>query len=348
MHTFYLRSSSYGCYEGCQLKFFLDYVLNFASPPHSTAASVGSITHKCLELLSRKKLAIQNNQTSFTDPELGEFHIDQITDGSVMDIAYPLEVNKTKHLYQWGEPERQHALNSFNNALSFNDGQYHPLRQTIFAPETFFDFEIKKPWAWYSFKMPDGTTKTGYLRLRGTMDLLIKVSDDTLEYCDYKSGKTRKDFFSGKLKDYNSLQYDAQLLIYFLAIKHLFPQYKLITSIFFLNAGGVFSLDFNEEHVKRAERMIEKWFTKVRNNWKPSHVFPSYKCKTCWFANHDGPEHDPGNIANVVEYKDSFCSKMRGELTQLGYDRVFANHFKSGSEQNYSGGGKVIVVPQSE
>ena len=66
----YLRSSSISSYTWCAHKFFISSNLGLKEPS-GQKAELGNIVHKALELLARKKLAIQNEAHKFYDEELG-------------------------------------------------------------------------------------------------------------------------------------------------------------------------------------------------------------------------------------------------------------------------------------
>ncbi len=339
MQCLYLRSSSFNTYHSCELKYFLDYQVGYRSPPHNSKAEQGSIVHKALELLARKKLAMQNGESKFNDPELGDFTIDT-TPEDFLNIAYKHSSKKTAHFYTWTDVEHVKCHVSLQRALEYNGGSYNPMNQNILAPETYFDFEIDKPWACFDYTMPDGEKIKGRLSIRGTMDLLVEGDKDTIIYGDYKTG-ARKDWGTGKPKTYESLRKDPQLRIYFLAIKKLFPQYKyVIMDVFFINDGGAISVDFDDSDIKLSESMLEKTFLKIKNNFRPK-AHRSFHCNWCWYASHATADSSAGAATPKVEYKDSICQKTRQELLTLGYDRLYSKIYDREQGRSYgSGGGK--------
>jgi len=323
------------------MKYFLDYQVGYRSPPHNSKAEQGSVVHKTLELLARKKLAIQNGQTEFIDPELGRFVLDLGTSPEeLLDIAYNHSVAKTSYLYDWTSAEYIKCRQSLNKALTYNDGYYNPMNQQIIAPETYFDFTIDKPWAQYNYKMPDGEQITGRLAIRGTMDLLVQIDKETILYCDYKTG-ARKNWDTGEEKDYKALKKDPQLRIYFLAVKKLFPQYKyVVMEVFYINSGGVIAVHFDDSDIKLSEQMIQKTFDKIKNNFKPK-LRRGFHCKWCWYYSHATADSSKGKETPKVEFENSICKKTRQDLLTLGYDRLYNRMYNREQSCSYGqGGGK--------
>ena len=140
---------------------------------------------------------------------------------------------------------------------------FDPRNRNILCPEQHFDFEIKKPWAQYSYDTPEGKLE-GYLALKGTIDLITLVNDNTIEVIDWKTGK-RLDWATGQEKTLEKLQNDPQLRIYYYAISHLYPHIKnVIFSIYFINDGGPFSICFDKSDLAKTEDMLRQKFDIVK------------------------------------------------------------------------------------
>ncbi|MAJ03272.1 MAG: hypothetical protein CMH03_00685, partial [Marinovum sp.] len=117
----------------------------------------------------------------------------------------------------------------------------------VVDPEPHFDIPIEEDWAKYEYEMPNGEVIEGRLAIKGTIDLVTKIDDDTIEVIDWKTGR-RLDWATGQEKDYKKLTTDAQLLLYNYAISKLYPDYKqAIMTIFFVKDGGPFSMCFDKE-----------------------------------------------------------------------------------------------------
>lgn len=337
MITTYFRSSSFNTHDYCPHKFFLDYVLGYQSPANKKAEK-GTITHKALELLAHYKKCQQEGKTSFFDEELKlEFILTEMTPEKCINLAYAHFSAKTAHLYSWDNTDLRDCNKWLQKALTFNGGMFSPLLRQVIVPEQYFDFEIVKPWSKYSFTLPDGEKLEGYLGLKGTVDLIVKVPGypNMIELIDWKTGAYRKDINTGKVKEYSDFQKDPQLRIYHYALHYLYPNVEqIMITIFYINAGGPFSLCFTKDDLKATEKMLQKKFEVIKNTVRPKLIYPHFlKCKKlCWFYKHD-VDNQP-----VDDYKKSCCKVVKDELVQLGMDKVLVKRAQR-SFTEYGGGG---------
>ncbi|NDF28542.1 hypothetical protein EB159_03575, partial [archaeon] len=116
--------------------------------------------------------------------------------------------------------------------LTHSDGQFDPRKRHIHFPEPHFDIPIEEDWAKFEYEI-NGKKLKGQLAIKGTIDLVTKINDDTIEVIDWKTGR-RMDWATGEVKDYKKLENDAQLLLYYYAISKLYPDFpNRIMSIFF-------------------------------------------------------------------------------------------------------------------
>ena len=76
MDITYFRSSSYNGWSICPQQYFLTYVLGKYAPS-GKKAEMGTILHKVMEGLAWAKLAVQNEDESFTDEVLGTIHMNK-------------------------------------------------------------------------------------------------------------------------------------------------------------------------------------------------------------------------------------------------------------------------------
>lgn len=329
--TTYFRSSSYNAWDFCQQKYFLDYTLGFRSPAGKKAEK-GSIVHKALELLARRKLAQQEKKESFNDEELGSFTNVEMTPEFAIELSWNHYLAKDTG-FDWKPVDRRDCIKWMNEALTWKNGMFSPLKRKVIMPEQFFDIKIEKPWAEYSYTLPDGNTLSGYLSLKGTMDLLVEAKGGALELIDWKTGTTRLDWATMKEKTYEKLMMDPQLRLYHYALSKLYPKAKnIFVTIFFLQAGGPESLCFTPDDLEVTEGMIKRRFNAIRNTVNPKLIYPSRKCSWCWFNKNgfDGP---------TDKRKESICHIVKQEIVQLGIDKVMKNRAKPGAFTSYGDGG---------
>lgn len=186
MEISFFRSSSFNQYDYCQMSYYITYNLGHQQPSQKKA-NLGTISHKVFEVLANCKKTLQDNPKKkkfvFDDEELGKFEFTYSKLYS-MDYVYEL-LNRSYVHYTTNTP---HVTYDEKQDLAFcekmvlagihhNNGQYDPRNRDIVQAEPGFDIVIDEPWA-----------KLGNynLRIKGTIDLVTKVDDETLEVIDWK------------------------------------------------------------------------------------------------------------------------------------------------------------------
>ncbi len=327
----YLRSSSVSSFSWCQHKYWLQYNIGFQEESNKKAQK-GNVVHKALELLANKKLCLQNKQNKFKDSELNmEFDVSELTPDT--SIKYGFDHYKTKSSHDWTDKDFNECTKWLWDVLLFNDGMFSPLTRNIVMPEQYFDIEIKKPWAKYEYKL-DNEIISGNLRIKGTMDLITRVGEKAIEYIDWKTGE-RKNWSTGKEKSYEDFYNDFQLRLYHYALNELYPDEEMIMmTIFFVKAGGPFSLCFHKEDIETTENMIKIEFEKIKNCNTPSRIIDygrdKWKCtRLCNFYKETHAESD----------NKSICDFMHNELLQLGITKAYIKHASRDTVKSYGDGG---------
>lgn len=315
MQIEYIRSSSYNCYDFCQLQYYMNWVLGMPSEANKKADK-GTITHKALELLAKRKLAEQNKQEKVLDNELGPLRIDDMSPETCLRLSF----NIYEGIHTFDETDREDCLKYIYEALNHNSGMFSPLKRTIIVPEQYFEIEVKQEWA----KLDAGD----YLKIRGTLDLVVEVDSDTIELIDWKTGK-RFNWNKGKVKEFDDFHNDPQLLIYFYAMKYLWPEKKCLVTIFYLQDGGPISVCFQNNDVERCEKLLEKRFTEIKKNKKPKNIWGDWKCRALC---HYGKTTVPGT-------KFTQCETVKHQLMELGMDKVTKKLRDSKKVNSYEGGG---------
>lgn len=324
----YLRSSSIGAYEWCPHKYFLTYALGLPDVSGKKAVK-GSCVHKALEILARKKWAEQKEEEIVIDSEMGvRWPIEDITPDNAIEWAIA-------HYKQdsWDHLDIRDIRKWTYEVLTWRDGTFSPLQREIVAPEQYFDITLEFPWANYDYLLADGTKISGKFAIRGTMDLITRVSPGVLEYVDYKTGR-RLNWNTGKEKGWEDLTKDKQFLLYYYALKHLYPDDEIIFTVYYIQDGGPYTICFGPEHLKQAEKMLETYFTRIKNDKRPRLIYPSWKCeRLCHYHKTEHP--DSGKTV---------CQHFKDELISLGMDRVVMKHADLSRATAYTeGGGRVHV-----
>ncbi len=195
---------SVGSYGWCPHKFFITSNLGHKEPSGKKAES-GNIVHKALELLARKKLAHQNRERTFSDPEVEkEFDTATFTPELAIEAGWDHYTNPERTIHPWTKGDRKKCEQWTWDVLLFNDGMFSPVNRNVVMPEQYFEITLPHDWAKYEYSLPDGRRYEGQLILRGTMDLVTRVRPGLIEYIDWKTGK-RRCWVKDKVKEYENI-----------------------------------------------------------------------------------------------------------------------------------------------
>jgi hypothetical protein len=323
----------------CQHQYFLEYVLGIPSSA-GKSAEIGTALHKIAECLGKGKLHYQNTQEikcDIGDEYIGEFIVDDIFSNSYI-------TRLSKHVYEyysaisqndWSEKDIITLVSLTNELISFQDGSFDPRKRQIFNIEQFFDITIKDDWAKFNYNV-NGEKIEGNLSVKGTIDLIEVVDDKTIEVCDYKTGKKPYDWALGKDKTLDDFKTDPQLLLYFWALKNLYPEKDVIFTVYYIQTGQPFTVCFDKSDYDKAETLIKNKFREIQNNEKPELISPTrkdrqfnFKCKTlCHYCKNNQPG------TNI-----SICEFFQNELENEHIDDVTAKYANLKKISNYQDGG---------
>lgn len=330
----FLRSSSYTAFSWCNHKYFLHYVLGL-DDPSGKKADLGSITHKALELLARRKFTQQKGKTTFREEEIGlSFSVAEMTPERAVQTAWDYYTPRiTHHKEPWGEADRQFVRENVWNVLLYNDGVFSPLKRKVLAPEQYFDFTINEPWARYEYTLPDGRRLEGQLGLKGTLDLVTEARPGIVEYVDWKTGR-RWDWINEKVKSQQCLKEDPQMRLYHYALSRLYPKLDMIfITVFFTRDGGPFSLCYHKGDLAKTEEMLRQKFNEIRSCARPKLIIgDSSQNWRCFRLCNYYKQKQEGTDKTVCQY-------MRDEVVQLGVDKVLAKHGRGQAYMRYGHGG---------
>lgn len=329
----YFRSSSFNTHSMCEQQYYIEYVLGMRGPSNKKADK-GTITHKVLEILAVIKKGLQDNQSIVSDDIVGDIDTKKYSLDQIIEQVYQYYTSQFHH-HTWESVDFRDCKKWVYKAIELNDGMFDPRNRNILCPEQHFDFIIDKPWAEYSFDTMDGKID-GKLGLKGTIDLITKIDDNTIEVIDWKTGK-RLDWGTGQEKTHAKLQKDPQLMIYHYAVSQLFPSYDhIIVTIDFINDGGPFSLSFDKKDLSSTEDMLRQKFEIIKKTKKPR-LNKTWMCnKLCHFGKTTFENHN--SILPIIEYRDdqtcqkgSFmtkCEQIKHDIEIKGIDSV-TNEYKN-------------------
>jgi len=301
----YLRSSSYGSHEMCPMKYFLEYNLGWKGPSNIKAEK-GTIVHKVLEILGEIKLQQQLGADTFEDDVVGTVDVSDYDVDDLIGKCYDYYVHYSIH--KWKPIDRKHCFQWTYKALEYRDGEFDPRNSEMVKAEQAFDFEVNKPWAMYEYELPNGDTVEGFLALKGTIDQISKIDDETYQILDWKTGR-RLNWATGEEKDYAALNKDPQLMLYYYAAQHLYPDIENIQIvIYFINDGGPFTICFSRSDIPKIENMLKEKFEDIKNSEMPA-LNKSWKCTK--FCHYGTTTFEDTHIKPIIERRE-------GEVTPKG------------------------------
>jgi CRISPR/Cas system-associated exonuclease Cas4 (RecB family) len=307
----------------------MEYVLGIPTKANKKADK-GNVVHKVLECLAHKELLIKAGKKVFEDEGLGKMKVSEMVPRILLDKSYDYYVSISPQ-HDWMEEDRDDCWGWVQKALVDNNGEFNPANIDIVSPEIHFDLEIPYDWAKYDFVLNDEHI-TGNLHIKGTIDLVRRVDENTYEIVDYKTGQ-RKDWNKGKIKDFNALMHDRQLQLYYYAARRLFPDIKdLLVNIYFIRDGGAYQLPFDDATIGEFEKYMKETFISMKSTLIPQKTV-SFKCKWCPFfkpyVDRDGNE----NGKNI-------CNHIHSEVLKKGIRRVTEQYTREGFNAGvYADGG---------
>lgn len=341
MNPTYIRSSSWGTYEMCPMKYFFVYELGMKDKQNCKAL-MGSVMHKNLELLGKAKIAQQNKKRQFKDEEFGTIKLKDITLERLNDMSFDFYEKAYPGLMT--RSDKKTCLKWTEAALSQYDGEMDPRNQNLHAVEEFFDVEVPCEWAKYKYRFGDKEI-SGTLRLKGTVDVIAIENDFVFHVQDYKSGR-RYNWAKEKVKTYEDLEDDNQLLLYYYALKLKYPDKKFLVSIYFVNDhiidkvkvnGGIYTFAFGDDDLKRAEQKIKNIFQKMQTDINPRQISSKcshFKCQyMCAFS----------QIIPEISLTEPACVAIKKQIEENGISATMMKYGDLDKLSKYDGGGRLNV-----
>lgn len=310
----------------CEQQYFIEYVLGMKSPSNKKADK-GTICHKVLEILAYIKLCDQNKQSIYDDDIIGKIDINNYNLDHIIEQVYEYYTSRFKH-HEWDAKDFKDCRLWVHKALEAHNGDFDPRNRTIVQPEQHFDIVIEKPWAKYKYITKDETLE-GYLAIKGTIDLITKIDDNTYEIVDWKTGR-RLDWATGEEKTFSKLQNDPQLRMYHYAASKLYPEIDhIMVSINFINDGGAFTICYDKSDLPKTEDMLRQKFDIIKNTKIPK-LNKTWKCnKLCHFGktSFDNPEIEyRQNQSCKIDQPMTKCEQIKHSIEVYGIQKVIDNY----------------------
>ena len=288
-------------FKQCEFRYFLEYMVQY--PPmrgDNIYTGKGSAVHEALEGWVNFKLGVEKKEHGPPVEENWEetlrqyyeksklWELDQRTpDKKGNPRGFPHPVEKTCESCPWAtkddrceiankataavdgcpRPNFQSDIDLINSTLTRTD--YDPLaldeegnfKKKIIGAEVPFDMEL------------------GGVRVRGVIDLLFEHDEDTIEICDYKTGKSMS---------FAKVQVDPQARIYAAVVRILYPQYKYVdVTMHYLKKNPV-TVPFGPEDDKLTLKSLQYNAELISGVENPHRVSPSKWGFPCdWCIGHD-------------------------------------------------------------
>ena len=294
----------------CEQQYFFEYVLGYRGPSNQKADK-GTIVHKVLEILAIIKQSQQDGVLTFEDDVVGPVNTEAYNLDTLTEQVYQYYSSRFSH-HKWTTKDFTDCRLWVEKAITYNNGMFDPRNRNILCPEQHFDMVIDKDWSKYKYKVSEGTLE-GNLAIKGTIDLITQVGDNTIEIIDWKTGR-RLNWATGKEKTQEKLEEDPQLRIYHYAIQKLYPHIDhIMVTIFFINDGGAFSVIFDKSDLAKTESMLRDKFEIIKKTQKPR-LHKSWMCsKLCHFGK---STFENSNVLPILEYRDNQLCQKNSHMTK--------------------------------
>ena len=330
----YFRSSSFSTHSMCPMKYFNDYILGWPGEGNK-AADRGTIIHKCLEVLANLKKNQQEGKKTYTDKDIKMRVSDKTDVDKIIERVYKYFTEAFDH-HTWEESDYKTCKKLTHMALNDNEGNFDPRNLNIVEVEGHFDFDIEEDWAKYKYEV-NGEIIEGYLSLKGTIDLITQLDEETLEVIDWKSGK-RLNWATGEVYTLENLKDNIQLRLYHLALTKMYPHIKYImVTINYIKEGGPYTISFDENDIPETLRRIREKFELIRDTKIPK-LNKSWKCTR--FCNQGMSTFEDTNVSPIVELREGCrtpignimtkCEQVLYSLKHRSTEEVINNMTKEG------------------
>lgn len=243
----YIRSSCIGTYTDCEWKYYLEYLCGVESIANF-AALKGTMVHCVGELLARsKKTGRHLRKDKYNDYNY------------LLDIVWK-RFNKTHGKIFPGKFTHEDYEFCKENIEFILSSKFSPLKLEVLQTELQFEIALIRKGFDSDFK------------LRGTIDLITTPNSHTLHGIDWKTG-LRKNWQTGKVKEYEDFQKDIQIRIYDLALYTLYPSIpdRLFT-VFYTRDGGPFTVSFSDKDREDTLESLRQHCNAIKRNKNPKRL----------------------------------------------------------------------------
>ena len=281
--TTFFRSSSIREFCDCKMRYFANYCLGLRQPS-GPAALLGTAFHLVMEVLANCKMDLQSDSPKYQyyDKETGcgatyktieDVNVEELTKCVYDQMINSIDIARVPPSYhrktELGSKKAwlpyKKLKDSVTNVFQMGPRSFDVRKMHIVATEQKFDIEIREPWARYNFDFR-GRNYKGYLRIRGSIDLIVQNEDGTMSIIDWKTGVTAN-MSTGIDKEYEDFAGDLQMSMYYLATRRYLGFDVSDVTLCFPNENKVFTLYFDEDLVLDRIRSI---YEEMKNTPHPT------------------------------------------------------------------------------
>jgi hypothetical protein len=165
--------------EECDKKYTLEYD-KFLTPRELTEDEVNEINKGRI------------NKSIYADApfiDVGHKRLGESIVNDIIDIVYDFYSARSASQFEWGRVDKRDCTNFVWIALDKSNGIYDPRLRNVLCPELSFDLPIDLDWAKNQPVQNPETgevTMDGQFAIKGTIDLITEIDDETLEIVDWK------------------------------------------------------------------------------------------------------------------------------------------------------------------
>ncbi len=319
-------SSTMSFKGGCRMQWFLNTILGYREKASFPITVIGSAGHSVLEAVAQAKQLKDKGKKRKKDKVFGwikpKYDFDEL-----IDIAWDHHTKENSHLNF--PPKEKDRLVDFLYKAQKHDWFPENHGKVEFI-EKYFSLPIEEEWA----KLPSGE----YLRINGIIDLGFSDEENRLHYLDYKFGRL-KDFHTQKDKNWDTLNEDIQLCLYYWAIKQLFPKSNPVTHIWYVQFEKPFTFYFDDWHIQHAMDTVRETFEQIKQVKRPECTYDWFKCNKCCsfsskeFVDYGEPQLDmkaKGETEFTLDSGNfSMCDAMNYFFNHREIDNIIENCKKS-------------------
>lgn len=279
-------ASSINTHSHCAFKYFLGYILKMESPS-GKAALQGKIVHQVFEWMSLLK-------------KRGKINVDPMW---LLNRAWDKHISENKHIEIKRTTSRGEAADFKKCRIAIehilDDNYYNPYRLKIIDAEKRFEIEIPGN----EWEVVNENGDKGQFTVRGFIDLVHEIDENTIEIIDWKTGK-RVDFYTRKEKDLYQLMKDIQPRIYHLASSELYKQYQnVLLTFYYIEDGGPITISLGLEDLAATLAAIWQFLQRIRHGSLITRN-RRWQCKMCAFE------------------RSGICQKVWSDLHTMGGEYV--------------------------